>query len=57
MKLFPHKVIMEGKTVLTQYIITRWSLVYRNTGKISARITLLKLMNIQVIKIRELLWK
>lgn len=57
MKLFPHNVMMEGKTVLTQYIITRWSLVYRNTSKSLALITIFLLTNIQVNKIRELHWK
>ena len=57
MKLFPHNVMMEGKTVLTQYIITRWSLVYRNTSKSLALITIFLLTNIKVNQIRELHWK
>ena len=35
-KLIPDMIIMESETVLTQYIISSWSLDYRNTGKINA---------------------
>ena len=32
MKLIPDLMMMESETVLTQYIISSWSLVYRNDG-------------------------
>ena len=35
-RLFPHKVKMESKVILTQYIITKWSLVYRNKSNTPA---------------------
>ena len=32
-KLNPTMVLMEGDTVLTQYIITKWALVFKNQSK------------------------
>ena len=29
-KLIPNVVVMAGDTILTQYIITKWALEYRN---------------------------
>ena len=31
--LVPEQVFMEGDTILVQYIISSWSLQYRNTSK------------------------
>ena len=33
MKIIPDKIIMEGETVLTQYIVPYWSLNYINQSK------------------------
>ena len=33
MKIQPEEIVMEGDTVLTQYIITHWILVYTNLSK------------------------
>ena len=35
MKLIPNVVWMKSETVLTQYIITGWALVYRNQSKVN----------------------
>ena len=32
-RLIPDTIVMESEKVLTQYFITIWSLVYRNTSK------------------------
>ena len=34
MKLIPNVVLMKSETVLTQYIITGWVLVYKNQSKV-----------------------
>ena len=36
-RLIPDTIVMESEKVLTQYFITTWSLVYRNTSKVVTR--------------------
>ena len=38
MEITPHIITMKSETVLTQYIITNWTLEYKNTSDISAGI-------------------
>ena len=42
MKISPNKLRMIGKTILTQYYITQWSLEYKDKGK-----DFLQLFNVQ----------
>ena len=46
MILIPDMMMMESETVLTQYIISSWSLVYRNQGKL--HMTVLTICQAQV---------
>ena len=37
-RLIPDTIVMESEKVLTQYFITTWSLVYRNSSKVATKI-------------------
>ena len=36
-RLIPDTIVMESEKVLTQYFITTWSLVYRNSSKVATK--------------------
>ena len=38
MEITPHKIKMESGTVLTQYLITNWTLAYNNVSNVDAGI-------------------
>ena len=38
MEITPHIITMESETVLTQYIITNWTLEYKDTSNVNAGI-------------------
>jgi len=55
-KISPHDIIMESKTVLTQYIITYWSLELVDKSKLTGRLAIFSrrtpLVNIFKLKLK-----